>query len=593
MKHNSIKTGIFKKFFITDSLIIIFILLSLVSFAINKIQDNYKDEQLFLNKRVIDDVTTFINRQHSTSKIIVENLYNDYSYLNDMIKYLNSPIEDYLKYKLDSFLESNKVYYKGVESFLEKSFESNNTIERITLYSYIKDEIYVFTKSKGIRTYKLNVDENGQYDSVEEAISKKLDELYGDENEYKYNIYRDLRDPDHLNKIGIIGFTYSVNDIKEILSKYEKSTSRITLIAMDETVIYNSEKKGVGEKYPYAESLLAGNSVVKLEEPSYIDFKLNNSGITVIGSIPEAIIKRYGVNAYTAIILLGISLLIIAEIMIYIKSKKLEMKINNVLYAMEAVEKGDFSVKIPVDNSNDEISLISYNFNSMCKKLEKYINKSYVAELNQKKAELISLENQINPHFLYNTLESIRMKAVCNGDKEVGKMLYILATLFRFQVKEKGIITIAQEVKYAKMYLELFKFKYDNNYEYYFYYDEDILSNEIMKLTIQPLVENYLVHGINMDSNNNVVIITIRKVEDYIEIEIKDNGVGIEDIKLNEIKEKLHKGEYNGNSIGLINVHERIRMYYGKKYGVSIEKGEIEGTKVTVKVPCKGVVDNV
>lgn len=591
MKHNSIKTGIFKKFFITDSLIIIFILISLVTFAINKIQDNYKDEQLFLNKRIIDDVTTFINRQHSTSKIIVENLYNDYSYLNDMIKYLNSPIQEYLKYKLDSFLESSKVNYKGVESFLEKAFDSNNTIERITLYSYVKDEIYVFTKSKGIRTYKLNVDENAQYDSVEEAISKKLDELYEDEN--KYNIYRDLRDPNNLNKIGIITFTYSVNDIKEILEKYEKSVSRITLIAMDETVIYNSEKKGVGEKYPYSETLLAGNSVVKLEEPSYIDFKLNNSGITVIGSIPEVIIKRHGVNAYTAIILLGISLLIIAEIMIYIKSKKLEMKINNILYAMEAVEKGDFSVKIPVENSNDEISLISYNFNSMCKKLEKYINKSYVAELNQKKAELISLENQINPHFLYNTLESIRMKAICNGDKEVGKMLYILATLFRFQVKEKGIITIAQEVKYAKMYLELFKFKYDNNYEYYFYYDEDILSNEIMKLTIQPLVENYLVHGINMDSNNNVVIITIRKVEDYIEIEIKDNGVGIEDIKLNEIKEKLHKGEYNGNSIGLINVHERIRMYYGKKYGVSIENGEIEGTKVTVKVPCKGVGDNV
>ena len=133
----------------------------------------------------------------------------------------------------------------------------------------------------------------------------------------------------------------------------------------------------------------------------------------------------------------------------------------------------------------------------------------------------------------------------------------------------------------------------DTDVEVYKPFSEDILSNEIMKLTIQPLVENYLVHGINMDSNNNVVIITIRKVEDYIEIEIKDNGVGIEDIKLNEIKEKLHKGEYNGNSIGLINVHERIRMYYGKKYGVSIEKGEIEGTKVTVKVPCKGVGDNV
>ena len=125
----------------------------------------------------------------------------------------------------------------------------------------------------------------------------------------------------------------------------------------------------------------------------------------------------------------------------YFKLKVLGDRTNNILNAMDKVKNGNLDVEIPLTSDSDEINYIAENFNYMCKDLNKYIDKIYKAELEQKKCEMLALQSQINPHFLYNTLESIRMKAICNGDKEVGKMLYTLSFLFRKQLKEKNIIS--------------------------------------------------------------------------------------------------------------------------------------------------------
>lgn len=258
---------------------------------------------------------------------------------------------------------------------------------------------------------------------------------------------------------------------------------------------------------------------------------------------------------------------------------------NKVIVAMDEVKDGNFDISIDVGEENDELSYIAFNFNEMCKRLKEHIEKSYLAEINQKNAEMKALQSQINPHFLYNTLEVIRMKAICSGNKEVGKMLYNLATLFRSQLKEKDIITIKSEVDYCKKYLELFKFRYKEKFNYEIYCDEYLLGNKVIKFILQPLVENYLIHGIRLEDDDNMIVISIVSEDEDILIHIEDNGKGIDVEKIDEINEKLSEKKHNTRSIGILNVNERIKTLYGEKYGVLITKDINLGTKILVKIP--------
>ena len=258
---------------------------------------------------------------------------------------------------------------------------------------------------------------------------------------------------------------------------------------------------------------------------------------------------------------------------------------------MEEVKSRNLKARIPIDNEKDEIRYISENFNEMCMELDKYINKSYLAEINQKKAEMVALQNQINPHFLYNTLECIRMKAICNGDKEVGKMLYNLSFLFRKQVKDNNIITLKGELDYCTKYMEIFKFRYKDKFDFNIDCPSEFYNNEMIKFTLQPLVENYFVHGILLDEKDNFIEIKVVKLNDKLKIIIDDNGRGIPINRLKELNENISEGSLENTgekSIGIINAQERIVGTYGEDYGIKLENNS-KGTRVIVTIPCKEV----
>ena len=141
---------------------------------------------------------------------------------------------------------------------------------------------------------------------------------------------------------------------------------------------------------------------------------------------------------------------LISEFLVNYYLKRVSARLNRILDGMTQVMGGDLTVRLAAEKNGDELDVIACHFNEMCEKLDLHIQKSYLAEIDQKNAEMSALQSQINPHFLYNTLEAIRMKAICNGDSEVGKMLYSMAVTFRSQLKEADIITLAQELHYCK-----------------------------------------------------------------------------------------------------------------------------------------------
>ncbi len=184
------------------------------------------------------------------------------------------------------------------------------------------------------------------------------------------------------------------------------------------------------------------------------------------------------------------------------------------------------------------------------------------------------------------------MRAIAQDSPDVAKMIYILATFFRNSVKRKMIISVSEELNNCKLYLELFKIRYESKLNFSIEVAEEVKNYSILKLSVQPIIENYIIHGIDFTKSNNFASIKVSLNDNKITITVSDNGKGIDNEKLQIIQNsiKTHMDSSSG-SIGIINVNERIKLTYGDDYGVEIYSTEGIGTDVHITIPAINVID--
>ena len=267
--------------------------------------------------------------------------------------------------------------------------------------------------------------------------------------------------------------------------------------------------------------------------------------------------------------------------------RRLTARVDSILYAMNQVTTGNLQTRLKVNKKGDELDMVADQFNKMCEDLNLYIQKSYLAEIERKNAQMQALQSQINPHFLYNTLEAIRMKAICNGDREVGKMLYSMVTLFRSQLKEADVITLGQELDYCKQYMELFEYRYQGSFSSQVSCPVELLSIPIIKFVLQPVVENYFIHGIERDRKDNLVKIWAEAEGDVLYLYIQDNGRGMTQEEIEKKNRELRENsqeERKDKSIGIANVNRRIKAVYGDQYGLLLQAAAPKGLLVIVTI---------
>ena len=567
---------VYKRIFAIYIIMVVFLIASLDFYFIKKELANIKDNSLYINTKVTYDINEKISSMNDSTNLIVKNMYNDNYITNDIINFLNMDGVSYLKHKLDIFSSNQGYFYKGIESFTRDSFNANDPLTSISFISYSRKETRSFNRQNQITMKENNLESlGGDY---------KFSNIVVGENIISY--IREIRDPITLEPKGEIVCTYSLDILKDIIRKYEEKYE-VMVLNTEGYVVYDSNEKYGYEKYLYFSQIMDGGQEIQLDKNYYINKAVNTSGLVTIVKTPAMKTGDLPIMFFGSLFLLDATLFIIVLLVLYMKLKKLSKRTDQIVLAMEKVKNGNLDITIPITNENDEINYISKNFNDMCEKLNEHIEKRYLAELNQKSAEMVALQNQINPHFLYNTLESIRMQAICNGDKKVGKMLYTLAFLFRKQLKEKNIITIKTELEYCEKYLEIFKFRYEEKFEYSVECDEELLNKEIIKFTLQPLIENYFVHGIGLENYDNKLSIKVRKENEDIIILIRDNGNGIPIDKIEDLNNMLDERVSLGESIGILNANERIIMNYGKSYGIKLINNKDKGAMVVIKLPCK------
>lgn len=270
--------------------------------------------------------------------------------------------------------------------------------------------------------------------------------------------------------------------------------------------------------------------------------------------------------------------------------KSITLPIRNICKAAECAASGDFGIRAH-EGKVDEIASLNDSFNSMVEKIGKLVEDIRVEELNLRAAELRLLQEQINPHFLYNTLDNIIWLAESGESEQVVNMVSALSDFFRTTLsKGKDFISVSDERAHIQSYLQIQQFRYRDILEYEIDIDENIMQCEILKLTLQPLVENALYHGIKNKRGGGRIKVTGRADNDMIVFCVSDNGIGMTSERLEQVQMiidgKLENNKEKGG-FGLFNVNQRLVLNYGSAYNIKIESEYEKGTKMWINIPYK------
>lgn len=315
-------------------------------------------------------------------------------------------------------------------------------------------------------------------------------------------------------------------------------------------------------------------------------------GWTFMESTPVNTLFKQINSITTPIVVISLLCFVTFIIAAYLISRNIARPIKVLKKSIKRVELGDFDHKT-VLNCGGEIQSLAEDFNIMVVKIQNLIHEVYESQVKELDAEFKALQAQINPHFLYNTLESINCLAQLKDENEISQMIQGLAKIFRYTIsKDMGDVTLGDEINHAKNFILLQAIRYEDKITIQYNIPERLLKAKVIKLILQPLVENAIYHGTEKVSRRCVIKINAEIRQESLLIAIIDNGAGIDLNKLKKLKvllksdlNELSKFDKENSSIGIINIHSRIKLKYGKQYGLEIDSVEGEGTTVNLVLP--------
>lgn len=284
--------------------------------------------------------------------------------------------------------------------------------------------------------------------------------------------------------------------------------------------------------------------------------------------------------------MLALMLVIVTVIVTWLITADILRPIKVLYDATQNVSEGNLNARANV-HSNDEIEILANGFNSMAANMQSLVQKIKEDEQKMRRLDLRLLQEQINPHFLYNTLDTIVWLIECNKSEEAVNMVVTLSNFFRLVLsKGKEIISLREEEQHIRSYLEIQEVRYRDILEYDIQIDRELYDYQILKLSLQPLVENALYHGIKYKRAKGYIHISGEKTGETLRLTVSDDGVGMDEKDLEQLRGEIERPcRETEKGFGLANVNERIRMYFGADYGMKVDSRKGEGTVVEITIP--------
>lgn len=435
---------------------------------------------------------------------------------------------------------------------------------------------------------------NHTYESMIMSASSAADFSLDFKKDFDYETYLLIVGNKSIEESGLDELLESANEVvDELLQVTKPSDNRERLLSAKKYLVnlatYEQRiKDNLIEGNKYEDNILIWENDVQIVTSllretilQYMYFEIKD-----IDEARENYQVFYGRIVTASIIGFVIILAILALTSIYIP-KTISRPISELCEVTERVSKGDLTARAK-SGSGAEVRVLSNSMNTMIERIDELLLQVKGEQEHLRKAELELLQSQINPHFLYNTLDAIVWLAEDSDQKKVVSMVESLSDFFRTSLNQgKNVITISEELVHVSSYLNIQKIRYQDILEYEIDVPEEFNEYTIPKITIQPLVENALYHGIKNRRGKGMIWISGVRTQEGFMLRVMDNGVGIKEDRLKRIQEKINKNETTDDEIyGLFNVNERIRLKFGDPYGITVKSTYMEGTEVDILLPC-------
>ncbi|MDD3840977.1 MAG: sensor histidine kinase, partial [Clostridia bacterium] len=565
------------------STLIILIVVSIASISYyvtgNMVEKNSGEYVYQLVKQVNYNIQYYLDNVETISKNI----------------YYNKTIRDYLEGRY-----SDEILIKEeIANYLSNFVFSRNDILNIFIFAADSDRVIASDTGAKIKDY---VDFKNQpwYIKAMDTDSIAVSESHVQniiEGQYKWVVSCSyaLKNHDESRNIGVLLIDLNFNLIDDMCRKIQLGKKGYVFILDSEgNIVYHPKQQLLYSDLKKEEIDLImdspdGNIVVEEEglKKQYTITTSDYSGWKVIGAVYIDDISDYMPILRNFFLIMGIISLVIAIFLSILITRQILYPVNELTDAMNRFEDGEMDVSIDI-KKNNEIGDLGKTFNHMVRVINNLIKQNQKEQEQIRKSELKALQAQINPHFLYNTLDSIVWMAEAKDYEKVTTMTSSLAKLFRISIsKGRQFVPIYKEIEHVINYLKIQKIRYSNKLDYEINVEPEVMKYETIKLILQPIVENAIYHGIKNMTEPGKIVITGSKKGDRILFEVKDNGVGMSQETIKKLFDPDLKKTSKLSGVGIKNVDERIKLYFGEQYGLEIQSEIYEGTSVRIWLPVR------
>ena len=510
--------------------------------------DSREKEARQVSQRVLTRTVSEVEYYYRESARSAQSLVDNQARIEGIYKYFSLSTPDYFYWQLER--KASPYISVSIYENIDDLYVRNDFVTGVAIVLQDSTEVYVSTRDNR-SGYKVSADA-----------------FKPDANSFAVPV----SDPVSDQALGVIYVSVS----SDVFYKAIDNTRGNIPIAVSITSPFETEMFHQGEKSDREEWLQ--------DETAH--------GYQVQVAVPRGYVLSGSISS--SVFILALSLLFIVILYVTLKKtfSKYQTQVVDLVETIHDIAQGEQGKRIDLTKKDQELLLIAETTNDMLDRLERNIHDIYQLELSQKDAHMRALQAQINPHFMYNTLEFIRMYAVMENQNELADIIYEFSSLLRNNISDERETTLKQEVEFCRKYSYLCMVRYPKSIAYGFKIDPGLEEMRIPKFTLQPLVENYFAHGVDHRRTDNVISIKALKKEGYVEILVTDNGRGMPAEKLAEIQNKLaqrtfeHTVDYSGKrqSIGIVNVHERFVLYFGDRYDISVESVEKEGVRYRITI---------
>lgn len=405
-------------------------------------------------------------------------------------------------------------------------------------------------------------------------------------NRYTLSIYYPLYDCSRVSDAkGLLCMNFDDPAVQRMLATGD-STAETIVVDTGGMILLSKEKEETGRYVNYMDEMEKGIQIFTKNGNMYVCQKIKGWNYYVVSSVSTYKLFESGFRTITVVMIVLIVVLIAAGFITKILIKKMYQPIDKVVSKMDHVATGSLRTRINVENMGEDFTKLAVGFNSMMDEIEVLMEQVKLEQHQLEQIRFNALQSQIQPHFLYNTLECIHWQAIAEGNKEISTMVKALAKYYRICLsKGHDVIPIREEVEHIRNYMIIQNMRYDNIIGSEIVVEPGVEESLIPKLTLQPLVENSIYHGMKVkEGKTGTLYLTAYKEGDEVVIKVSDTGTGMSQEQIDEMNEQLSRYE-DSFGYGVRNVNKRIELLFGEGYGLYYQKNDSGGVIVVIHLP--------